>query len=502
MSKLTRIILCGHSGGKFLTSFIVGLVILFLLKYFPISQQVENVAMDFMIGLFKGIITETNNLPPIILLDINEESYQKWEHPLFMPRDKLLTLIERAVESQPKIIIVDVDLSSRSLNSESDSKLLDFLKKYSTNCQSYLTKDNNHCPQILLLQTLDYPIQEKNPWRKRVSFLDEAVKASEKDIHWGWNFFTLENNFVRQQQLWEAVCTAEGRGYIIPSFSLLTIALLKERSKSWEELRLYLHQHLDQFRPQDCHKSDPYPIPVNPDTLWLGSIKDKRKLSLRSNKQRIIYKFPWKSETERPKIRWQKQLVKLLDVIPAYSVIEWSSMPESFQKQVQGFQKQVQGRIVIIGGSFRESRDIYMTPLDEMPGFFIIANMIYSLWQGDIKPLSHELTLFIEVVLIWITICLFTIVDKLFFKLNFFTRNFTKNFIIHFIIQLIKVVLFISLILSIPLLISFLVGIISFYWFQQGVWLDFLLPLVAVILHHLADVYIENLQSKGKRSEL
>lgn len=486
MSKLTKIILCGHSGGKFLTSFMVGLVILFLLKYFSISQQVENVAMDFMIGLFQGIITETNHLPPIILLDINEESYQKWEHPLFTPRDKLLTLIERVVESQPKIIIVDVDLSSRSLDPESDSKLLDFLKKYSTNCQSYLTKDNNRCPQILLLQTLDYPIQEKNPWRKRVSFLDEAVKASEKDVHWGWNFFVLENNCVRQQQLWEAVCTAEGKGYIIPSFSLLTVALLKERSKSWEDLRLYLHQHLDQFRPQNCYKSYSYPTSVNPDTLWLGSNEDKRKLSLKSDEQRIIYKFPWKSETERPKFRWQGQLVKLLNIIPAYGVIEWSSTPKFFQKQLQG-------SIVIIGGSFRESRDIYMTPLGEMPGFFIIANMIYSLWQGDIKPLSHELTVLIEVVLIWITICLFTLVDKLLSKANLFTKNFIS--------QLIMVVLFFAL-LSIPLLISFLVGIVSFYWFQQGVWLDFLFPLVAVMFHHLGDVYIENLQSKCKRSEL
>jgi CHASE2 domain-containing sensor protein len=487
LTKVKQIVLCGLPRDKFLTSVLIGLAVTLLLHYFPVFRQLEDVAMDFMIGVFQGIIKETNDFPPLILLDIDEESYKQWKYPLFTPRDKLLTLIKRAVENQAKIIIVDVNLSSQlsdkpSPNTESDNNLFNYLKDYSSHC-------NDRCPQILLLRTLDYPTQENYPWQERASFLDEAVKISQNDIHWASNLFTLKNDFiVRQQRFWEAVCTPEGTdNYIIPSFSLWTIALLKEESKSWEDLRLHLYQYLDPFRPQNCHQPYHFPTSINQKTLSLGYGKNKRTIHLESSDklpQRIIYKFPWKlSETKRPEIKWQEKLVKSLTLIPAHSIAE-SPKPKLL------FPGEVKDSIVIIGGSFRESRDLYMTPLGEMPGSFIIANMIYSLWQSDIKSPSLGLTLVIELGLIWITIFLFTRLDILLLKISSVVKT-----------RLIMVILFISLLFSIPLFLSLGVGIMSFYWFQQGVWINFLFPLVGVILHHWGEIYLEYLQSKCHRSE-
>ncbi len=47
----------------------------------------------------------------------------------------------------------------------------------------------------------------------------------------------------------------------------------------------------------------------------------------------------------------------------------------------------VAGTIAIIGGSAVDDRDVYKTPLKEMPGALIIANSIYSLLEhGQLEP--------------------------------------------------------------------------------------------------------------------
>ncbi len=49
----------------------------------------------------------------------------------------------------------------------------------------------------------------------------------------------------------------------------------------------------------------------------------------------------------------------------------------------------LKNRIVVIGGSYGEGRDLHLTPLGEMPGALIIINAIHTLLEyGEIKPLS------------------------------------------------------------------------------------------------------------------
>jgi hypothetical protein len=47
----------------------------------------------------------------------------------------------------------------------------------------------------------------------------------------------------------------------------------------------------------------------------------------------------------------------------------------------------VAGRIVIIGGSFADGRDIYGTPIGPMPGAFLLVNSVYSLLHA--RELRH-----------------------------------------------------------------------------------------------------------------
>jgi CHASE2 domain-containing sensor protein len=60
-------------------------------------------------------------------------------------------------------------------------------------------------------------------------------------------------------------------------------------------------------------------------------------------------------------------------------------------------------KIILIGGSFEESRDFYITPKGRLSGIEIIANSIESILHGNpIKPISHILELIFELLVIFV----------------------------------------------------------------------------------------------------
>jgi CHASE2 domain-containing sensor protein len=123
----------------------------------------------------------------------------------------------------------------------------------------------------------------------------------------------------------------------------------------------------------------------------------------------------------------------------------------------------ITGRVVVIGGSFWESRDLYLTPLGQMPGFLVLVNAIHSLHQlEEIKPPSLYLKLLITVVLIVLSSLIFAGL-----------RSF-------------RAMLVTSLVIVIALLP------VSYYWFKAGVWLDFVIPFGAVALHWMAARFEEH----------
>ena len=60
-------------------------------------------------------------------------------------------------------------------------------------------------------------------------------------------------------------------------------------------------------------------------------------------------------------------------------------------------------KIILIGGSFEESRDFYMTPKGRLAGVEIIANSIESILRGNpIKSINHILELIFELLVIFV----------------------------------------------------------------------------------------------------
>jgi CHASE2 domain-containing sensor protein len=440
----------------------IGLIVALPLHYFHpyLVQELDEIAMDWMIAASQGHVPKSHI--PFIFLDIDERSYQEWQEPVFTPRDKLLTLIQFAVDSQAQIVIVDIDLTRRAdLNapaaplSKADQALFNYLSNYSTTCKPVTLANHQRCPQLILARPLKQVLDPPNDYlQQRSSFLDPALKQS-KDVHWASARFYLDRYYIRHWQLWETLRNDQGKETFMSSVQLLAAKLIRNPTKTPVEVTACLQNELywnantqDQAHSKnsDCQGQDNLNIEPHPTHL----------------QQRIFYKLRWKLRKgeSRPHICLDSQehvacatdqTRPLLEIISANSIIQAAAASQHSEPE------QIKGSIVVIGGSFEDSRDLYDTPIGTMPGALILLNSIHSLLDkgGDIKPPTYCKTILIEFALI-IVIALFFLVFGPF-----------RGIVISF------------------LFIFFVLLPISFGYFQTGVWVGLAIPLVAVILHHL-----------------
>jgi CHASE2 domain-containing sensor protein len=172
--------------------------------------------------------------------------------------------------------------------------------------------------------------------------------------------------------------------------------------------------------------------------------------------RRFIYEIPWKIERgkTRPVFDYQGSTVPLISIRSAGTITEH---PERVDNSW------LAGHIVIIGGSFSEGRDLFPTPIGQMPGALILVNAIHSLLQyGELGPPPLWLTLMLQVLLILIISLVFSRFDT-----------------------------FWGLLVSGGVVILLLLPV-SIWVFRYGVWVDIALPLLAVQLHHMAAEFREN----------
>ena len=109
------------------------------------------------------------------------------------------------------------------------------------------------------------------------------------------------------------------------------------------------------------------------------------------------------------------------------------------------------GAIVIIGASHRDSGDIHLTPVGQMPGSLVLANSITALQGLDqVQRPPFVLILLVDLLLILGVSWLFVVMSP-------FAATLVSSAVI-----------------------ALLVVPFSLLAFSQGVWLDFALPILAV----------------------
>lgn len=415
--------------------------------------QFEDSSIDWLMSFYRGSAPSDKPINPFVLINIDEETYQTWGELLVTPRDNLQKLLHFAVTGQATIIVVDIDLSyprklaaqqPNALN-EAGLQLYNYLKGYEkAECQK-------NCPHIILIRTFRTPLSAENASydAQRQTFLDDIV-ANSHHIHWASPRFERESDrILRRWRLWESTCNG-GVPNIVPSLSLLTLALITEPSDGAKTVT----EHLQDYIPYDCVS--------HIQAGWWASIDVNKKplielgdllIHLQPSRlnRRIFYTIPWKLEEKerRPNIPDGRLL---LEKLSALKILDTPNIDNSL----------LRNSITVIGGSYAESRDFYATPIGWMPGALVLINAIHSMLQyGELNaPPNWLLLLGVAFVIIMMSIL--------------FTRYPS----------------FWGMTLS-GLVIILLILPISFYLFKYGVWLNFAIPLLIVQWRQMAANYQE-----------
>ena len=389
--------------------------------------RLENSAMDTMMEFNQGLprMSDAGSADPMqfTFLDIDDASYRGWGEPYHVPRDKILKLIKFAAEANARLIVLDIDLSREGVDADDDRRLAAYLTQYG--------KGVAH-PPLILVRTFYSGEPGDRQWVDiRPSFLDEFEFPT--SVHWAQPLFkaTLWDGVIRHWHLIKFGCL-NGRLVLVPATQLIAAALLSAGDVS----SVNRYADLNVVRMENCNNADSAASAI---TFRDAGGRSEIFSPEAELGQRLIYTIPWKSPAPD------------LITVPAQLITE---SPHDLSGDL------IRNRVVIIGASFADSRDIHRTPIGEMPGALIIANAIKSLTHyGQVRPppaLSHWVEkLFLILVAAWA-----------FSRLTSLIAVFVAGAII----------------------IGALVPI-SFYFFKYGLWVDFAIPLLAMVIHRAVAEY-------------
>ena len=370
---------------KLLKHFILGLatfyIVFSLFEIAPNLMENKEANLDSIMYYMSEFTSpqSTTKVPPFVLVDIDQQTIKDWNINFYTPRSKLVNLIEATVNTKPKIIIVDIDISSKTNNDIEDNILINYLHKYTKQCQ------NNECPPIIFVRGVDN-VDKKQFYNLRTDFaeLEKLVKKHPDLLHWASaNFMALGASQInRGWKLWLPTCDSEKQLKVIPSVQLLTKELLQGGNEK------NIQTGLKDFLPS-CDNSE----------VILPKFFKYKDLSISTIDQdirnRFIYRIPYENSD-------------ILQIFPAHNFLNHSNL--DFNE-----------KIVVIGSQFGDRvNTFYITPLDDnVPGSIIVINAIYSLLQyGTIEPIPILGWILIVLTLIVIVMFIYFITKKVDIKIK------------------------------------------------------------------------------------
>jgi hypothetical protein len=439
---------------KTLINLVVGLGVMMVVIGFqdwPWMIEAEDVSMDWMMELNQKIIPARGDTPPFVYLDIDNKTFSSWGEPFFTPRNRLKNIIETAISANPKVVLVDLDVSQptpivdkSTLLHPEDQELKDYLKNYADNC-------DKNCPPIILARAFKVQLDDDEGYPEpRTGFLEDVVKNGAPHLQWASaHFFHAEDQVIRRWMLWQPACAGEEK-LISPSFELITMSHVKENCSIAK-----MQKKLKKLLPQNCDK---YKLPALENFTLCGLDTSTDILSIH---QRVDYKMPWLPANDG--LRESDTLVSQVDedVLTIFSAEHFAKSPTTVTEENLA---KLKGSIVVIGGSYRDARDVHITPLEEMPGALVIINAINTLLTlegGTIKPLPIFARLLIMAVLVIILSWTLVKIQSAF--------------------GMMLSGLFFILMLLIP----------AIFFYGLGIWLDFTIPLLIIQLYQMMSDFDE-----------
>ncbi|MDM8559154.1 CHASE2 domain-containing protein [Candidatus Parabeggiatoa sp. HSG14] len=421
----------------------LGLGVAFALWYFSDSPwliEKEDASMDWLMQISQNRISPLyeKNIPNFVFLDVDDKTYYDWGEPLFMPsRQHLVNIVNAAIEAKARLIIVDFDIGQRTPTESDqlhpdDQVLKDYLISYVTECRK--KQDDSTCPLVILKRS--FTTEERFIPILRTHFLDEIMTQSAPYIQWAsTQLYPRGDKIIRRWKLWQPACTSNRQPVIIPSIELLAMSLVKEDCIIQD-----VQNTLQLLKPKNCD-NDILEVSFN----LCGINTEKGGID-----QRIMYSMSWLVNHRPPKLPYL-----LTDKSGGTALTIFSAQPYA-KSLSQVDLTTLKNSIVIIGGSYREGRNIYLTSLGDMPSTLIVANTLYSLWHYE----KIELFLVIDVSIK----ALFIVIMSIFFMI------FPSRW---------------GMIISGILIIFGLLPVAMIMFFHYSMWFNFAVPLVVISIYQI-----------------
>lgn len=223
-----------------IVNFMVALVVIIALHQTVDGfEGIKNTVFDWLMYFYSDSepVTQTGRKRQrMALFEIDDKTYREWGSPVILPRDKLMSLIEKAYQGGANVIAIDTNLTWMSdgcfhepgklpacppANASSDVALGSYLRQLN---DEFHSRDQYDTPIILLSRTYRKPLDNNGAIQTEAflespySFLESYIQ-DEKNVYWTNTFLEIDESGQRWQLA--ALVRKNNHLTIVPSLPLL-----------------------------------------------------------------------------------------------------------------------------------------------------------------------------------------------------------------------------------------------------------------------------------------
>jgi CHASE2 domain-containing sensor protein len=298
----------------------------------------ENQIFDFLIWW-----EQDRRSASILLVDIDDRDYRELFHSASpLSRRKLSEIVLKIAHAGPRAICVDVDFADPT---PEDHYFLEALERL-------------RVQQIPAVIPLSLEMKEEIPGMKGLNKRESLAFPLPENVLVGAAEFPISREgVIREMQLLVRLDS----GAIYPSVPLAAVAA--SEGYRWATLSEALGEPADKHSPAK-------------------GLRDKTNILI----------------TDAHHNPFQK--IQYIGAKQSFGVLR-TSLLDAMPDQFFGKDSVFFNKIVVVGGTFKVSRDFYATPKGMMSGMEIIANSIETLLNAKrLKPLNHALELLFEILMV------------------------------------------------------------------------------------------------------
>ncbi len=298
--------------------------------------------------------------PPILLVDLSQADQRRMGYPVTQPRDVLARLLRLTTAGSPRLVILDTDISWTSAP-EAEAELAATLKDVA---------GKGRPPVLLIRQPL---ARGEAPGSDAEGPMPDVVMATPYDdvvagssnLAWASALGRDDSDgILRRYYTNSRVCQA-GHTVRLPGVQVASCVALSG-SGDLARLRAQLDEGhacaMDDGPAKEPSSRAALPVPCGGRSWSMAAGRDAREAT-----SRITYAMRWRPPAghARPQMVLNGQSVEEVERIDALDLLQGSMAPDP---------SLFRGKVVIIGSSADQLRDVHRTSIGQMPGMMVIAN--------------------------------------------------------------------------------------------------------------------------------